>query len=393
MTFYSRFVNMVDGINLNLKQMVQEIPLGKIDENVTLNKKSLYLSNKKRGVFFGYNDPPIGPIDKGFECTICENSGPSNHKKTCQDPFRTSLVLEETGVPFNNIPKNVLKQMGIKTRVSDKKGINNVGYKNDVFLTFGYKNYNPLVHISPNGLIYIVKAPIELLNKFDQIIIRVLNKVLDDKINYDPSKSKTTMITSTKRFIPKNSLDIFDMGKLDLLLDRPRFFDFSIRNYEYISDQNLARSKRSSISFTMTIPDQPFKVSLSLYKQGGIQIYLSTCTRKNILKHLCDIEDKTYDLTMNQVNGILNQLFEILNKNHKTIIIRPSQKKSLIHELSKKSKKQLVDCIHSHSEPKKKAPKTTIPKTSKKCKEDQVLNPHTNRCIKKGGAVYKKVFN
>ena len=82
---------------VDIDKLKTEFPLDEDEEGFY----RLSLSQKK---FLGdetindnYNRPPIGPIQKGLYCSVCDAVGPEDHREDCDTPLPESLMLTLKG--------------------------------------------------------------------------------------------------------------------------------------------------------------------------------------------------------------------------------------------------------------------------------------------------------
>lgn len=100
----------INGINVFINKFVASeeiIDIDKLKTDFPLDDDEegfyrLSLSQKK---FLGdetindnYNRPPIGPIQRGLYCTVCDAAGPDDHREDCDTPLPESLMLTLKGL-------------------------------------------------------------------------------------------------------------------------------------------------------------------------------------------------------------------------------------------------------------------------------------------------------
>ncbi len=94
--FVNRFNTSEEIVDLN--KLKTEFPLDEDEEGfyrLSLSQKK-FLGNET--INDNYNRPPIGPIEKGLYCSVCDAIGPSDHSEDCDTPEKESLYLTIKGL-------------------------------------------------------------------------------------------------------------------------------------------------------------------------------------------------------------------------------------------------------------------------------------------------------
>ena len=239
--FINRFETPVEIVNID--KLKTDFPLDEDEEGFY----KLSLSQKK---FLGretindnYNRPPIGPIEKGLYCSICESIGTQDHKEDCDVPEKESLYLTIKGVKdyilipsyngdfldiknkinsgsitqeeldeilltegeispdefLNGENENVLTQIAFDTEgVFKKRGPKKLAAKttttqflNNVILSYEKPSGKTSIRISKNGLINLINVPEEKA-EYDEMVSELIERVKDaDVIDVDALEEVT----------------------------------------------------------------------------------------------------------------------------------------------------------------------------------------------------------
>lgn len=171
---------------------------------------SLSLSQKK---FLGdetindnYNRPPIGPIEKGLYCTVCDAVGPEDHREDCDIPLPESLMLTIKGLKdYILVPSYNGDLVDIKNKINDGS-ITQAELNKEVLLLedeispdeiLNENNENVLTKISfDSGGVFKKRGPKKLAAKTSTT--QFLNNVI---ISYKKSNNKTSIRISKNGLI------------------------------------------------------------------------------------------------------------------------------------------------------------------------------------------------
>ena len=209
---------------------------------------SLSLSQKK---FLGdetindnYNRPPIGPIEKGLYCSVCDAVGPDDHREDCDTPLPESLMLTVKGlkdyilVPsysgylddtkdkinggtisqdelnekvlllddeispgeiLNEENENILTEISFDSGgVFKKRGPKKLAAKtsttqflNNVIISYQKSNNKTSIRISKNGLINLINVP-EDPGEYNDMVSELIERLKDsDVIDKEALKDAT----------------------------------------------------------------------------------------------------------------------------------------------------------------------------------------------------------
>lgn len=94
------FINRFDKPDeiIDIEKLKTDFPLDEDEEGfyrLSLSQKKI-LGNET--INDNYNRPPIGPIEKGLYCSICDSIGPDDHREDCDVPNKESLFLTLKGL-------------------------------------------------------------------------------------------------------------------------------------------------------------------------------------------------------------------------------------------------------------------------------------------------------
>lgn len=218
---------------IDIDKLKTDFPLDEDEEGFY----KLSLSQKK---FLGretindnYNRPPIGPIEKGMYCSICDSIGPDDHKEDCDIPEKESLYLTIKGVKdyilipsytgdffdiknkinggtisqeeldeilltegeispgefLNEENEIVLTQIAFDTEgVFKKRGPKKLAAKttttqflNNVILSYEKSDSKTSIRISKNGLINLINVPEEKTD-YDDMVSELLERLRDAEV-------------------------------------------------------------------------------------------------------------------------------------------------------------------------------------------------------------------
>lgn len=234
------FINRFDTSEeiVDIDKLKTDFPLDEDEEGFY----SLSLSQKK---FLGdetindnYNRPPIGPIENGLYCSVCDSVGPEDHREDCDTPLPESLMLTIKGlkdyilVPSydgnlvdikNNInngtvtqdelneevllledeisPSEILnvENENVLTKISfDSDGVfkkrgpkklaaktSTTQFLNNVIISYQKSDNKTSIRISKNGLINLINVP-ENPEEYDDMVSELIERLKDsDVINTD----------------------------------------------------------------------------------------------------------------------------------------------------------------------------------------------------------------
>lgn len=191
---------------VDIDKLKTDFPLDEDEEGFY----SLSLSQKK---FLGdetindnYNRPPIGPIEKGLYCTVCESVGPEDHREDCDLPLPESLMLTIKGLKeYILVPSYNGDLVDIKNKINDGN-ITQAELNEEVLLLedeispdeiFNENNENVLTKISfDSGGVFKKRGPKKLAAKTSTT--QFLNNVI---ISYQKSNNKTSIRISKNGLI------------------------------------------------------------------------------------------------------------------------------------------------------------------------------------------------
>jgi hypothetical protein len=239
--FINRFETPVEIVNID--KFKKDFPLDEDEEGFY----RLSLSQKKilgrETINDNYNRPPIGPIEKGLYCSICESIGIQDHKEDCDVPEKESLYLTVKGVKeyilipsyngdfldiknkinsgtitqeeldeilltegeispdefLNEENENVLTQIAFDTEgVFKKRGPKKLAAKtattqflNNVILSYEKSGSKTSIRISKNGLINLINVPEEKTD-YDEMVSELIERIKDaDVIDIDALEEVT----------------------------------------------------------------------------------------------------------------------------------------------------------------------------------------------------------
>lgn len=303
-----------------------------------------YYQNKPE---FSYNNPPKGPIPEYFECINCESVGPHFHTSDCRRPFESSLVLTAQGAQFykkkeGTSYKLIVKKRGQAKVISDS--IKNQKFTDNVELLYRNKNdTNTIIKIGKNGTINIISANFDekdlekdLIKKINQTDALDTSEYGSDTFVVSPETSYVYIIFAQFNLYPKkeDSLNYINLESIDLNLWHTPLFkrkkgsdiffhnevgDYTVTGYRYNSGNITSRNNKTTnpfIQFTLT-NDSIFKVSVMVYKKGGVQLRLSY-QKEN--KDSINYTDNPIELSkLKEVYSFLKVLFTdlIVNSNER----------------------------------------------------------------------------
>jgi len=191
---------------VNIDKLKTDFPLDEDEEGFY----SLSLSQKK---FLGgetindnYNRPPIGPIDKGLYCSVCDSVGPEDHREDCDTPLPESLMLTIKGLKdYILVPSYDGYLVDIKNKINDGS-ITQTELNEEVLLLedeispdeiLNVENENVLTKISfDSDGIFKKRGPKKLAAKTSTT--QFLNNVI---ISYQKSDNKTSIRISKNGLI------------------------------------------------------------------------------------------------------------------------------------------------------------------------------------------------
>lgn len=190
---------------VNIDKLKTDFPLDDDEEGFY----SLSLSQKK---FLGdetindnYNRPPIGPIEKGLYCTVCDSVGPEDHREDCDIPLPESLMLTIKGLKdYILVPSYNGDFVDIKNKINNgtvtQDELNSVLLLDDEISPdeiFNEDNENVLTEISfDSGGVFKKRGPKKLAAKTSTT--QFLNNVI---ISYQKSDNKTSIRISKNGLI------------------------------------------------------------------------------------------------------------------------------------------------------------------------------------------------
>lgn len=236
---------------VNIDKLKTDFPLDDDEEGFY----SLSLSQKK---FLGdetindnYNRPPIGPIEKGLYCTVCDSVGPEDHREDCDIPLPESLMLTIKGlkdyilVPsyngdfvdiknkinngtvtqdelnsvlllddeispdeiFNEDNENVLTEISFDSGgVFKKRGPKKLAAKtsttqflNNVIISYQKSDNKTSIRISKNGLINLINVP-EDPEEYNVMISELIERLKDSDVIYTAALEEITGTSEYKLF-------------------------------------------------------------------------------------------------------------------------------------------------------------------------------------------------
>jgi len=206
---------------VNIDKLKTDFPLDEDEEGFY----SLSLSQKK---FLGgetindnYNRPPIGPIDKGLYCSVCDSVGPEDHREDCDTPLPESLMLTIKGLKdYILVPSYDGYLVDIKDKINDGS-ITQTELNEEVLLLddeispdeiLNEENENVLTEISFDSEgVFKKRGPKKLAAKTSTT--QFLNNVI---ISYQKSGNKTSIRISKNGLInlinvPEDSEEYNDM--------------------------------------------------------------------------------------------------------------------------------------------------------------------------------------
>lgn len=219
---------------IDIDKLKTDFPLDEDEEGFY----SLSLSQKK---FLGdetindnYNRPPIGPIEKGLYCSVCDAIGPEDHKENCDTPLPESLMLTVKGlkdyilVPSYNgylddiknkindgsitqtelneevlliedeiSPSEILnvENENVLTKISfDSEGVfkkrgpkklaaktSTTQFLNNVIISYQKSDNKTSIRISKNGLINLINVP-EDQQEYDEMVSELIKRLKDSDV-------------------------------------------------------------------------------------------------------------------------------------------------------------------------------------------------------------------
>lgn len=190
---------------VDIDKLKTDFPLDDDDEGFY----SLSLSQKK---FLGdetindnYNRPPIGPIEKGLYCTVCDAVGPEDHREDCDIPLPESMMLTIKGLKdYILVPSYNGDFVDIKNKINNgtvtQDELNSILLLDDEIAPdeiFNEDNENVLTEISfDSGGVFKKRGPKKLAAKTSTT--QFLNNVI---ISYQKSDNKTSIRISKNGLI------------------------------------------------------------------------------------------------------------------------------------------------------------------------------------------------
>ena len=246
----------INGINVfvnrfNTSEEIIDLDKLKTDFHLDEDEEGFYRISLAQKKFLGnetvnvnYNRPPIGPIEKGLYCSVCDSIGPSDHRDDCDAPEKESLYLTIKGlkkyilVPsyngeFVNIknkinnntitqeelndevllleddisPMEILNEENedILTKISfDSHGVikkrgpkklaaktSTTQFLNNAIISYEKSGNKTSIRISKNGLINLINVP-EDENDYNNMIIELIERLRKSQaINTDALKEIT----------------------------------------------------------------------------------------------------------------------------------------------------------------------------------------------------------
>jgi hypothetical protein len=191
---------------VDIDKLKTDFPLDEDEEGFY----SLSLSQKK---FLGdetindnYNRPPIGPIQKGMYCSVCDAVGPEDHREDCDTPLPESLMLTVKGLKdYILVPSYNGYLADIKNKINDGS-LTQYELNEEVLLLddeispnelLNEENENVLTGISfDSGGVFKKRGPKKLAAKTSTT--QFLNNVI---ISYQKSDNKTSIRISKNGLI------------------------------------------------------------------------------------------------------------------------------------------------------------------------------------------------
>ena len=116
------FINRFDKPDeiIDIEKLKTDFPLDEDEEGfykLSLSQKK-FLGNET--INDNYNRPPIGPIEKGLYCSLCDSIGPDDHREDCDAPIKESLFLTLKGLKdYILVPSYNGDFVDIKNRINN----------------------------------------------------------------------------------------------------------------------------------------------------------------------------------------------------------------------------------------------------------------------------------
>lgn len=271
----------------NQPEQVTKLDLGSIKQPVFDVDEGFISLNYAKDMENQFNNPPIGPIARGFVCLHCNRKGPQYHTMNCKIGCDNSLVvLSEEGARFYEQNKDKLKLTESQLKEMESAFVvlkdvrrragqravakSNCIFRNSVNLIYKHSNgKKATVKIFESGIISVLKCS----------NINPIKQALEKKLNNEIIETNVTSMDYSCRIIPESEIHTFMVDLKEM--KRFIYFDNStvIDNTE---GQVLSQSGSKTNPYYIIKYNGLLNINCTIMQRGSIQYTISVNKNKNV---------------------------------------------------------------------------------------------------------------